>query len=371
MDMAYQQDPQAEATVAAHQRLRLQRLAMGAGSYLFTFVMVLLWWQFGFLGGQVAAYWALFAAAINAAFLLLLLSQLNLRLADPSMTLLQIVASMFPSLYVMFHLDAGQARSIMVLSCVIPVLFGILGLNLRQLVGVMLSIVLAYVALIATLHWQRPHAVDLSLELMQFLVLILVGSQLALLGGYIASLRENLRSRNHELQSALTHINELASRDPLTGTFNRRHLMSSLSELTRPESVQDRCSVCIIDLDHFKQINDTFGHQAGDGVLCAISDLISKGLRKTDVFGRYGGEEFLLILPDTDAGGARHKADRLRREIASLQLNMLPGSYRVTASFGIAEHRDDESMDATIERADKALYEAKRAGRNQVHLADL
>ena len=356
--------------IASQQRSRLRRLGMAMGSYLFTFAMVLMWWGFGFLDGIVVLQWSVFSICVNLIFLGLILNNINLRLRDPSLTVPQIVTSLIPSLFVMYHLDAGQARAIMMLLCVIPVLYGILGLDFRRLMIVMIWIVASYAALMGVLFWSRPDVLDGSMELMQFLMLILVGSQLALLGGYISTLRDHLRSRNEALQDALTRINELAARDPLTGIYNRRHLMTSLADVVAVDEQQRRCSVCMLDIDHFKALNDSFGHQAGDQALCAVADLIQNNVRASDVFGRYGGEEFLLILPDTGADGALSKAERLREQIARLVLPALPSAYRVSVSVGIAEHCPEESMDDTIKRADAALYQAKEAGRNQVCLAE-
>ena len=128
----------------------------------------------------------------------------------------------------------------------------------------------------------------------------------------------------------------------------------------------------MVDIDHFKTINDRYGHQAGDSVLMTLARLLLQNVRAADVCGRYGGEEFLLLLPKAGSGTAQELAERLRRQIQGLELAELQGS-RVTASFGVAE-LDLEgpaiSADHLLRRADEALYEAKRLGRNRVRSTD-
>lgn len=174
-----------------------------------------------------------------------------------------------------------------------------------------------------------------------------------------------------KLEQALKIIGELAVRDDLTGVFNRRELLRIVEqEKNRLERQGSPFSLCLIDLDYFKQINDTYGHAAGDHVLKQVASTIQEQVRKTDCFGRYGGEEFLLLLTGTDAPAAEAFVDRIRRSVEAIQFSELLGAECITISIGIAEYHDHESIEQTISRADQALYDAKRAGRNCVVIAE-
>jgi diguanylate cyclase (GGDEF)-like protein len=127
------------------------------------------------------------------------------------------------------------------------------------------------------------------------------------------------------------------------------------------------CAV-FIDIDHFKTINDTYGHTVGDKVLCKLTQLLSQYLRKTDLIYRYGGEEFVIILPETELSDACNIAEELREYIENHDFNV---STKVTVSLGVAERKTDEELQVWLNRADLSMYEAKKAGRNRVQVADV
>lgn len=172
-----------------------------------------------------------------------------------------------------------------------------------------------------------------------------------------------------------TGLEQMASTDPLTRIYNRRvFLMWAEKELTRGQRTGTPFSVLMVDLDHFKQINDCFGHQAGDLALCAVVEKMQDSVRGIDVLGRWGGEEFAVLLPGAAADAALLVAQRVRRNIERI---LLPGTgirngervqmISVTASVGIATYRGvDDNVHTMMERADMALYQAKAAGRNCV-----
>jgi diguanylate cyclase (GGDEF)-like protein len=169
-----------------------------------------------------------------------------------------------------------------------------------------------------------------------------------------------------KLEQALKIINELAIRDELTGSHNRRHLIRLIeNEKERTARVGNLFCLCLLDIDHFKRINDTYGHQAGDTVLREFAATVQRQIRDSDSFGRYGGEEFLLMLPETSIDEALALAERVRANIARLGFSELP-ELAVTVSIGVAEFRIDESIAQTVARADEALYQAKSGGRNRV-----
>lgn len=158
--------------------------------------------------------------------------------------------------------------------------------------------------------------------------------------------------------------------DPLTGIATRFAMLPRLKqERDRVARTGQTCSVCMVDLDHFKAINDAFGHQSGDKVLTAVSDYFLRNLRRYDQVCRYGGEEFVLMLPNTPVHAAVPVIDRLRRGLGEMPIDLgEQGEVKMTASFGIAELAPDKSVIDSVGKADLAMYEAKRAGRNQVRV---
>ena len=165
--------------------------------------------------------------------------------------------------------------------------------------------------------------------------------------------------------------------DPLTGVANRRLLMRRLGEeMDRCRRYDHPVSCIMVDLDHFKQINDRYGHTIGDRMLVQVAEALKRGLRSSDLLARYGGEEFVLLLPETTQELALEIAKRHHREIADLQIqDSGRESIAITASFGVAElaangHTDSEGAEMLIRQADTAMYRAKRAGRNRIVAAD-
>ncbi len=196
---------------------------------------------------------------------------------------------------------------------------------------------------------------------------VLTIGQCAFIGLYGSSLLNMLRNRSSELKSAYKRIEELAELDELTGSLNRRSIMRLLAdEISRAQRLNSSCSIALIDLDWFKRINDAHGHPTGDEVLRTFAITTFANIRSIDKFGRYGGEEFLLILPDTPADRAARMLDRLRAIIADLDWSAFSQGMRVTISAGVATLRIDETPDALLARADRALYAAKARGRNCV-----
>src|SRR5437868_3124559 len=199
---------------------------------------------------------------------------------------------------------------------------------------------------------------------------VLTIGQCAFVGLYGSSLRKMLYDRSFELKAAYKRIEELAELDELTGSFNRRCIMRMLyDEIAGAQRSKTPCSIALIDLDWFKRINDAHGHPIGDEVLRTFAITVFANIRAIDKFGRYGGEEFLLVLPDTPHDSAARILDRLRAIIADLDWSAFSPSMRVTISAGVTMLRPLETEDSFLARADNALYEAKARGRNRVATA--
>jgi diguanylate cyclase (GGDEF)-like protein len=178
-----------------------------------------------------------------------------------------------------------------------------------------------------------------------------------------------LRANEKALKESLRELELLATTDDLTGLHNRRSLMHRLKfEVARSRRFRTPLSAVMVDLDHFKQINDRHGHIVGDEVLAGVGKLIRENVRVIDVAGRYGGEELCILLPNTPPEGARKFAETLRARIES-QAHVDGGrQVPVTASLGIGSfnHMDIDDADSLLRQADAALYRAKQAGRNRV-----
>ena len=184
---------------------------------------------------------------------------------------------------------------------------------------------------------------------------------------FIDVLEDTVELRTAELQEKITQVEYLSLTDPLTEIANRRKVELTLkSEIDRTRRTAKPLSVIMIDIDHFKQINDTYGHETGDIVLKKFAKTINCSIRITDLVGRIGGEEFLVVCPETDASEAAILAEKLRSTIDSLKFETIPG---VTASFGCADlFHGENSFDPLVSRSDKALYKAKENGRNRVEI---
>lgn len=186
-------------------------------------------------------------------------------------------------------------------------------------------------------------------------------------GLYGSSMRELLYRRSNDLAAANARIEELAQLDELTGALNRRYIMKCLNdEIAKAQRNATTCCIAIIDLDHFKKINDHFGHPVGDEVLRAFAISVFANIRPIDRFGRQGGEEFLLILPDTEIDRAIQTLDRLRSLITELNWSAIAQDLALTISAGISAIRPNDTPEDILARADLALYRAKDTGRDRV-----
>ncbi|MGA6097235.1 diguanylate cyclase [Stutzerimonas marianensis] len=179
----------------------------------------------------------------------------------------------------------------------------------------------------------------------------------------VATNRRQLQTANRELQ-------RLSSTDRLTGLFNRGHWEEMLrQDYARHRRYGTNTALIMFDIDHFKKINDTYGHQAGDSVIQQTADIIRQAMRDSDIAGRYGGEEFVVLLPDTDQQGAMTLAERLRQTVEAHEVRHEAHSIRFTISLGVADlSLPTNGYAQLIEWADSALYASKSGGRNQVTL---
>ncbi len=246
--------------------------------------------------------------------------------------------------------------------------FGALRMTSRQATIAWMLTMLGLVPIFLLTKTQigMPVATDVE-RLAAMLCYVLTIGQCAFVGLYGSSLRKMLYDRSSALKEANRRIEELAELDELTGSSNRRSIMRMLGdEVARAHRTAASCSIALVDLDWFKRINDTYGHPAGDEVLRTFAITVFANLRGIDRFGRFGGEEFLLVFPDTGHDQARRILERLRSIIADLDWSALSPGMRVTISAGVVTLRYGENPDAILARADRALYQAKAQGRNRI-----
>lgn len=171
----------------------------------------------------------------------------------------------------------------------------------------------------------------------------------------------------NKIDQAERHLQALATIDALTGLHNRRHLeMVAEQEIARIRRKGVTCALAVTDIDFFKKINDTQGHDAGDRVLVHIGQLLKAGLRESDTLARWGGEEFVLLMPDTDLANAMAIAERIRLAVENSTVDFPSGEIRCTLSFGLAQILPGDSLADAFSRADAALYRSKSEGRNRV-----
>lgn len=254
----------------------------------------------------------------------------------------------------------------------IAIIFVALGFGALRMSALQTGIVWAYATLglaVLFLMTDKPIGIPMADATERALALACFVSTLARCAGaglYGSSMRELLYRRSNDLAAANARIEELAQLDELTGAYNRRYIMKCLGgEIAKVQRGARGC-VALIDLDHFKLINDRFGHPAGDDVLRRFTSSILANIRMVDKLGRYGGEEFLLVLPDTNVDQAMQIAERLRDMIAAIDWPSISPDLALTLSAGLSEIASNDTPEDLLARADRALYRAKDAGRNRV-----
>lgn len=284
---------------------------------------------------------------------------------DPAMTYVQIMwaITVAASGYVL----AGPARHAVPSMLILAVMFSSLYLTVRQIVVCAVYALVLYTVAVFVVHADSHEGLPL-LELTQVLLLFITLLGTVVLSIRLSRMRIQLRRRRHELHEALKLNQELAARDGLTGLPNRRHMQEQM-ELERQRCARHRRPLTLaqIDLDYFKRVNDTYGHAAGDLALRSFAKMAQTCIRSCDILARWGGEEFVIMLTDTDTKTALLILERLRRSIETMVIERNgQEALRITVSMGLAQHIPGESVEATLARADKALYQAKHAGRNRV-----
>lgn len=260
---------------------------------------------------------------------------------------------------------APENRALVLMTYLTIMPYGIFRLTWKGFVLLALYTVLTYSMVMLLLHWQQPEVWLRSKELLVALTLLLSLLTYAVLGREVAVWRAAYRRKNQELRRAMQRIEELAVTDELTGLYNRRYLLKMLEQqqaLANREGLP--FALAFIDIDHFKPINDQYGHSAGDQVLAELAKLLQQSVRQVDVVARYGGEEFVLLLNCQTLEAAKHSLQRICQQVRNQRFSAW--NLPLTVSVGVTEYCYGEDSDSVLNRADMLLYEAKGNGRNRI-----
>jgi diguanylate cyclase (GGDEF)-like protein len=343
------------------QRLRIRRFAFASVfSLLFVAVLAVFYTQ-DKVDRTTLIQASVLIFTFIVAFFFLFRTGLNLRFSDPSLTGWQFIAAVVTMLYVVYR--APETRLAFTEFFFVALMFGMLRRDSKK-VAVLGSVSVVLFALLTGLRYVMNRDDEmLRLDMLQSLVMAVTFPWILLLAGHMHRIQQGLT----DVRVKLEDIEEKARRDELTGAYNRRALIAAMHDSKqRADATGEPLSICVIDIDLFKRYNDEFDHLTGDQVLRTFAQAVQDGLRTTDFFGRYGGEEFVQILPQTMLPGAMADAERLRERISTLKLPVSRSVGPLTVSIGVAQYAPKETIEQTFARADRALYKAKRLGRDRV-----
>ena len=352
-------------TTDRRQRFRLAQAWLASVMMCFCVLALHLADGFGLVDPGPIGWWSAASVAGMLVVVSVIRAGANKRFADPALTIQQMLYAILCAAWA--YSFAGQAHSLVGIILAVILMFGMFGLSSRQViwVGFYTLGLFGFVMMLASRR--HPEHYPPGGEIVYFLMLCIMVVGVGLLTVRLHRMRDRLRRQKLELEAALEHIHRLATHDDLTGLVNRRHMQELLeNERMRLErSEQDWC-VALIDLDHFKSVNDAHGHAIGDEVLRALSRHAHTLIRRTDVLARWGGEEFVLLLPNTPIAMAQNSLERLREHFHANPLVVQGIELPVSFSAGLTEHLRGETVAQTLERADKLCYQAKTLGRNRV-----
>lgn len=351
------------------QRLRIQRSLTAASVYLVCVALQGYACMAGFMHWRSAIELSSLIV-LNVLFWYgVLRSGLNERFNDPALTLPQIMSAL--TVIAGAYAITGPVHGATMLLLALVLVFGIFNMKARaaQLAGGYTVVVMALTIVYKTMT--EPAHYPVKLEIAHFVLIAAIIPTISSLAAQLSNLRAKLQAQKEELSQAVQRIQILATRDDLTGLYNRRHMMDVLAQHQKrlSRTGHHRFCLAILDIDHFKRINDTHGHGVGDEVLRGFAQVAESVLRETDVLARWGGEEFLVLLNDTQPAQANIGLERLRELLTKTSLALNLPDLKPTFSAGLTAYELSEPLHTCIERADQALYRAKANGRNRTELA--
>lgn len=307
---------------------------------------------------------ALAMATAAIVFYTIVRTGLNKRFAEPTLTFPQAVVGMALIACAYALSETVHAGNLILLPLVM--IFGMFDMQVRRARALAVYTIVIMGSTMAWCTWTNPTVYILKQELMYFALTATVLFSISKLSQVLSLMRHRLKSQKADLEQALVRIQEMATHDDLTRLSNRRHVLELLGQhAVRHARGGPSFYVVMADLDHFKNINDTYGHAVGDEALRTFAKAALSQLRTTDIIGRWGGEEFLLLMPETPPGDPNVGIERLRAALETMQICPSAPDLRIKFSSGLSRYRDGEAVGDTIERADRAAYAAKAAGRNR------
>lgn len=324
----------------------------------------------GFMSAAVAPWMMGGLVATIVLVYVMLRSGWSMRFKDPALTVFQIILAI--TWDCISYALIGPAHAGMMLLMELSLFFGIFSLDARSArIALGYTLVAAGAAMVLR-STTDPDTFPPDLQFIYFVALCLVTSMIARLATSLTGMRRELEAQRHGLSKALERIQEASSRDALTGLHNRHHMMEMLAhEVDRHQRFNTGFTLALIDLDHFKQFNDQCGHQTGDAALCCFARQAQAALRSGDVLARWGGEEFLLLYPESSTDEALTQLEQLRSALTHATVSPQYPELRVRFSAGLTTFISDEPIQKTIERADQALYQAKNGGRNRCEISSV
>lgn len=355
-------------TTDRQQRIRMTNSALAAALTVGGVIVMHLLHAEGIVDSRWLWPWSLLSLVGLGGFFVLMRSGWSRRLADPSMTFAQMLfaAAMAAAAYPM----AGAGRAVVLPMLSLLLMFGMFGLTARQMLAMAAWVMLVFGVALLWSAATQPERYPPAIEAAHYAMIVLNLFGVVALGARLRDIRRRLQRQKGELELAIERIRVLATHDDLTGLANRRHMQEQMErEAQRSERSRAPLCLALIDLDHFKRINDTWGHAGGDRVLREFADRGQACIRHGDVLGRWGGEEFVLLLPGTALPMAQVCLQRLRDAERLPWAGDAGPADGLRFSAGVAEHRPGDAIVRTLERADAALYAAKDAGRDRVELA--
>ena len=320
--------------------------------------------RFGMADARHIAVLGVLCALSSLTFFTLIRSGVNQRCQDPTLAFPQTIVAQ--TLIAIGYAVGGPFHSVGLLMFALVMVFGMFSMRAA---AVRISCVYTIAVLALVMLWRvrsDPANFPVHIELIYFVLLGTVLPAISGLSRHLMNMRLRLKHQKVALEQSLDRIQDMATRDELTGLPNRRFMMAQLHEhaLRRARGGLP-FYIGMVDLDHFKSVNDTYGHAVGDDVLRAFGMQARSALRTTDLIGRWGGEEFLLVLPETQAGEPTVGVARLRSKLGDAEVSAAEPHLRVAFSSGFTRYVEGEQIGQAIERADRALYQAKSAGRNR------
>ncbi|WP_367846206.1 GGDEF domain-containing protein [Rhodoferax sp. WC2427] len=348
-----------------HMRIRTSQAALASLVMLACIAnMYVLAWS----GEAVVRHVAIWSVFCTVGLLLvfgLIRSGVSLRWADPSLAFAQMLYAI--ACNAAAFVLAGHGRGITLPLLAVVLMFGMFGMSMRQVVMVALYAMGLFGAAMLLAMEQGLTDEPAVLYAAYFFMVVVVLSSTTILTRRLGTMRAHMRNQKAQLLQALEKIQRIATRDELTGTANRRFMQELMrEEIQRADRTGAALMVAILDIDYFKRVNDNYGHQAGDRCLQEFARVVQSSIRSTDRLARWGGEEFLILLADSDFALALACLERVRTQVEAAVVTLGQIEIRITVSIGMTQYQSGDSIEKTVDRADLALYAAKAQGRNQV-----